>query len=523
MNKYLMSIGFLYFLCTIFVLPIHAQVTIGSSYPSSKGSLLDLKENDNIGANANRGFLSARVALESIDQLDPCVSSADATDMKDHVGLLVYNLTDDQNKGLCPGLHVWIGSRWARLPEPCSTPVDPVLLNSPNCYIVKPGGVSEEIPIAKAYLVSDQRSDLQALDRNANVSVSLLWQDQQNLISDVQLVDGDKGIYSKIKVTANNITGNALVAVRVGADIAWSWHIWVTDYDPNTNANGTTYAHNNGEADYLFMDRNIGATSVSATDITSMGLTYQWGRKDPFPANVFFGANPNFSVIYNASNAALTEVDELNTGSTGTGIQHVEVSEVKNLSKSILNPMIYYYAKADASDTGNASSDWFTSDESGASSDSDLWGGTSGSKSVFDPCPEGWKVPAMSSATQSPWVKYEGIWEENATLGANGFRLDAIPGSSGLGFYPYGFPRFPRAVIDCVGVGCQGEYYTGGSFATTSVINTERGAYWTATSAANNVSASASGILGAGSPTPYFTNLAFAKSGGAYVRCVKAD
>lgn len=64
----------------------------------------------------------------------------------------------------------------------------------------------------------------------------------------------------------------------------------------------TTYAHNNGEADYLFMDRNIGATSVSATDITSMGLTYQWGRKDPFPANVFFGANPNFSVIYNASN-----------------------------------------------------------------------------------------------------------------------------------------------------------------------------------------------------------------------------
>lgn len=523
MKQHIICISFLYFLLLIPALSSYSQVTVGSNYPPNNGSLLDLKENNNLGSNASRGLLSARLELKAINSLAPCVPSATSIDKSAHIGLLVYNLKDDPGNELCPGLYVWGGLKWTRLPKPCVDPIDPSLLNSPNCYIVKPGSASEEIPIAKAYLVSEKRPELKALDRDASVSVSLLWQDTPNLISSVQLVGGDLGINSKIKVTTNNHSGNALVAVLVGSDIVWSWHIWVTDYDPNTNTNGTTYAHNNGEANYVFMDRNMGATSASATDVHSMGLTYQWGRKDPFPANTSFGSDPSFSTIYNASNTPLTEVDELYTGNTGTGIQHIEVTDLKNLLKSILNPMIYYYSKADASDTTNDNSDWFTSDETGASGDNDLWGGVTGGKSVFDPCPAGWKVPAMSSATKSPWVKYEGMWDGNANLGTNGFTLDAISGSPGMGFYPYGFPRLPRAVVDCVGVGCIGQNYVGGSFAASSVWNTERGAYWTATSDTNNLSAKASGILGAGSPMPYFTNLAFAKSGGAYVRCVKAD
>lgn len=501
---------------------LSAQVTIGNNEDPQSGALLQLKENENINDNSSRGLGMPRVALEAIEKLDPCVPSDDlqSGDLELHIGLIVYNTTDNPAINLCPGLHVWNGEKWIRLHGKCG--IDPSLVNSPNCYIVAPGGVSEQIPIAKAYLVSEERSELTALNRTDKISLKILWQDTQNLINKVELVDGDKGILSEFKVTVNNITGNALIALHVGPNgnaendpRCWSWHIWVTDYNPNNG--GTTYTHNNGEKDYTFMDRNLGATTTSDSDPNSMGMTYQWGRKDPFPPNLTFGTHPGFRVIYNAENQEIYEIDELNTETTGTGIQHEEVTEPNNLHKSILNPMIYYYAKADDNDTDDNTADWFTTDDTGASSDNNLWGGVSGKKSPFDPCPAGWKVPAMSSATKSPWALFEssGWGGGAAVIGSTGFTM------SGLGFYPYGFPRLPRSIIECVGVGCLGQNYVGGAFVGSGFWNDERGAYWTATASPNNLAAKASGIVGAGSPQPALKNLDYSKAGGAYVRCVR--
>ena len=506
----------------LFLLTTNAQVTIGSSQKPLEGALLQLKENENIDVNSFRGLGMPRVELEAIEKLDPCIPSDELVegDKNIHVGLMVYNMTDKPPIGLCPGLHVWNGDKWIRLHGTCG--IDPSLINAPNCYIVQPGGVSEEIPIAKAYLVSEERSDLTALNRSDKVSLEILWQDTENLISNMDFVDGDKGILTKFKVTSNSgKSGNAVVAIHIGPNgnkendpICWSWHIWVTDYDPENG--GTTYTHNNGEKDYTFMDRNLGATTTSNSDPSSMGMTYQWGRKDPFPANLEFGDEPDFRVIYNAGNAEIYEIDELYTESTGTGIQHYEVTELKNLGKSILNPMIYYYAKADDNDTNDTTADWFTTDDTGASGDNDLWGGISGGKSPFDPCPAGWKVPAMSSATKSPWTFESSGWGGGGvTIGSTGFTM------TGLGFYPYGFPRFPRPVISCVGIPCVGQNYVGGAFVASAFWNSERGAYWTATASTNNLAARTSGIIGAGSPQPTFTNLDFSKAGGAYVRCVR--
>ncbi|MBD8387607.1 hypothetical protein [Dysgonomonas sp. BGC7] len=533
-----MKLNFICFKATLVVLTlltnlnVNAQVTIGSGFPAKSGSILDLKENDNPGVNSTKGLLCSRVRLEGLTTLEPCIPSSEfvAGDETTHIGLVVYNMRDDLSIGLCPGLHVWDGATWVRLPEPCQpAPIDPDLINTPNCYIVAPGAASEEIPVGKPYLVWEQRSDLEKLSRADKVSLDLIWQDVSGLISGVELVDGDQGPFSKIKVTANNLTGNALVAVRIGPNgnntdpIRWSWHIWVTSYDPNNG--GTTYTTNNGEKTYVFMDRNIGATTVNTTDANSMGMTYQWGRKDPFPANKYFGTGPDFRDLYNSSNTIITEVDELNTETVGTGIQHMQVADLKNLGKSILNPVIYYYAQKDDTDTSNDRSDWFTTDETGASSDSDLWGGISGTKSPFDPCPAGWKVPQMSSETKSPWDKYEngGGWDPEYTMGSTGVTMGGtmMGTQPSLGFYPYGFPRFPRPIVSCVTVGCAGQNYVGGAFVGSYVVNSERGAYWTATSSANNLAAKTSGIVGAGSPMPSFTNMDFAKSGGAYVRCVK--
>ena len=71
--------------------------------------------------------------------------------------------------------------------------------------------------------------------------------------------------------------GNAVVAVKnASGTILWSWHLWVCEgYDPV--ASEQSYANNAG----TMMDRNLGALSVTAGKLQSMGLCYQWGRKDP--------------------------------------------------------------------------------------------------------------------------------------------------------------------------------------------------------------------------------------------------
>jgi hypothetical protein len=65
----------------------------------------------------------------------------------------------------------------------------------------------------------------------------------------------------------------------VAGTIYWSWHIWVVNYDPNTEK---TWTNPNNTA-YTFMDRNLGANEATLS-LASHGLFYQWDRKDPFPS-----------------------------------------------------------------------------------------------------------------------------------------------------------------------------------------------------------------------------------------------
>lgn len=80
-------------------------------------------------------------------------------------------------------------------------------------------------------------------------------------------------------------------------------HIWlVKDYEPEATL-ATYYLSGKDEQTVKFMDRNLGATCVKGditdtTDIVStFGMLYQWGRKDPFtgtkavklPSNVNYG------------------------------------------------------------------------------------------------------------------------------------------------------------------------------------------------------------------------------------------
>lgn len=106
----------LLFLCSY---TLNAQSTIGSQKEPNKGALLDLKENENVDANASKGLLLPRVNLEDVNELYPMFEegSTDYTDTeKDkHTGLIVYNLTDREEDGLTPGIFVWEGRKWIKV------------------------------------------------------------------------------------------------------------------------------------------------------------------------------------------------------------------------------------------------------------------------------------------------------------------------------------------------------------------------------------------------------------------------
>ena len=219
---------------------------------------------------------------------------------------------------------------------------------SDNCYIVKPG---ESVAFS---------SRLKTI-----TEVEVSWQDAPQVISTVSLAN------STVTVTASNTAGNALV-IGKGADgmVLWSWHIWVTDFDPEATAvtvDGVT-----------FMDRNLGAISATPGDVGSIGQAYQWGRKDPMPriARLDASANKGYFDIYDANGTAYVEDSGDET--------YFRILNASSMDTAISKPDHYIKAGSNRAWWIDSGDDW-----------KDWWGGVTGVKSMYDPCPRGWKVPVL--------------------------------------------------------------------------------------------------------------------------------
>ena len=152
--------------------------------------------------------------------------------------------------------------------------------------------------------------------------------------------------------------GNALIAAKdADGTILWSWHIWLTDQPL-----GQLYYNNTKE----MMDRNLGATSCSRASVYSLGLLYQWGRKDPFLASGKVAGTTTAASTYSWPSPVTS------TSTTGT------------IEYTIANPTTFI--------KGNSyNNDWYYTGEK--SSESSRWGST---KTIYDPCPAGWKLPSMN-------------------------------------------------------------------------------------------------------------------------------
>ena len=225
---------------------------------------------------------------------------------------------------------------------------------SANCYIVSNGGLYK----FKAVKGSSSESV-------GNVSsASILWEtfgtsetpEFFDLIKAFCYKDG----YITFQTSDTFREGNAVIAAKdASGTILWSWHIWLTD-----QPQGQEYYNNAG----TMMDRNLGATSATPRDVGTLGLLYQWGRKDPF-----LGSSSIYSNSMAEAKSTITWPSAVSSDSSNGTIAYATANPTTFIKYNSSNYDWYY--------TGSSSTDntrWTTSESS---------------KSIYDPCPAGWRVP----------------------------------------------------------------------------------------------------------------------------------
>lgn len=214
----------------------------------------------------------------------------------------------------------------------------------------------------------------------------LLWETTADAITEKarKVIDGLPRLSGNfIEFRTGNVEGNAVIGIQdQSGKLIWSWHIWVTNKH-------TEQASHKG---YMFY--NLGATHLSTFDKSIVGLLYQWGRKDPF-LPLTLNDRKNLEVGDGQCVWNETTVADFS-------------SRLANIYTSIQKPTTLFASYNTGIDINYF--DWYFPGFQRQSQEnqqltqiqhnSQLWGGIDGKhKTIFDPCPYGWRVPSKDPAT----------------------------------------------------------------------------------------------------------------------------
>ncbi|MDR1004971.1 MAG: fimbrillin family protein [Prevotellaceae bacterium] len=294
-------------------------------------------------------------------------------------------------------------------------------LPAANSYIAHPGGDPVKVPVRRINEywratngTPEKYGDKSfALKSTDSWKAVVLWSDISTIAADgTACLTQSSETYSEdeyftVTIPAGTEKGNFVVKVYRADDASktplWSWHIWVTDYDPDSYDGGawsanTVYQVPGGQVESydgvawesggllygkVMMDRALGAlergTNVSKSDTDRGRLHYQFGRKDPFPVSI--DGKKTLSPLYGYFNAA-----------NGESVA---------MADAVKNPTTFYTQSWMGAYNGNS-----------GVGDTYLWHDPlagSGKKSIYDPCPPGWRIPEMATGNSkgSPWEKFE--------------------------------------------------------------------------------------------------------------------
>ena len=281
-------------------------------------------------------------------------------------GRLVVTADDCDNVITEDDADIAISKNWDVMDNKYNSIYQKTTFTSPaNCYIVTKAG---------KYIFKTLKGN--GSESVGNVaSAEVLWEtfgthktpEVGDLVKEVSYNNGE------ITFTATDKKGNAVIAAKDAAgNILWSWHIWLTDQPVEH-----VYKNNAG----TMMDRNLGATSVTSGDVRTIGLLYQWGRKDPFLGAVSF----NFD----------TPAKSTITWPSAVG----KSSSTGNIAYAIAHPTTFI-----STEDMSESRDWADMETESR------WTTSDRIKSIYDPCPAGWRVP--DGGEDGVWAK-AGFFDNN--------------------------------------------------------------------------------------------------------------
>lgn len=241
--------------------------------------------------------------------------------------------------------------------------------------------------------------------------------------------------------------GNAIIALRrKGPDnpILWSWHLWITDYDPEEAfghipqdevyaypvTGGVVHRYEGAvwSGDYarrFIMDRNLGSPSVDNLNAGNGALYYQFGRKDPL-----FG-------------------DKSVEGSKFTMIDYNSIYDpsqpISTLVYSIQNPLVFIDHRDAVSRRAWTEGNKYNPELFDGTivwhdprTSSQHYMGTLMEKSVFDPCPPGYMIPQRGTwddFRRNDMEKPTTNITEKSVLVRNFSSFDSVGGCQ---YWPYG-------------------------------------------------------------------------------------
>lgn len=307
-----------------------------------------------------------------------------------------------------------------------------------NCYVVGEGEHEMIVTIKGNGITGTQPEGVNILPDGEDATlapdkIGIIWETTAGLITLIdsngnQHKGAEKCDYNhstktiKYKVNTDNAKiggvtgGNALIGAFKGEQIIWSWHIWVCSEvaDPSTQTFKVECTEEWPLTKYAVMDRNLGALSNkplvygapnNKMSVASMGLLYQWGRKDPF-----IGSNySNEAAFVNQGDGLIPVMHYYKDGWKVSKRNQIWESPIEY---TIHHPTILVYNHIEGEDAFTyPGGTKYLSKHEGLSEISGtkgayLWGTNQGfsetvidvgSKTIYDPCPEGYRVPPVDA------------------------------------------------------------------------------------------------------------------------------
>ncbi len=284
-----------------------------------------------------------------------------------------------------------------------------------NCYMIHPvEGVDSFIQIPIEDRINDfwvnHAGDSEQINADSNFdnfSIEQIWEDFDGVVDCFGkefVIDSEGKVAVQITLDAKFQVGNFVFSVNdKNDDPLWTWHLWFTDYDPDTIAAqnvGNIIAGKDMEYEYgdyegavhryiddpslkgddavwagiyankFIMDRNIGERNCYAENAGSGAVYYQFGRKEPLPGNG--GEEKEDELSVNAQSLGSADFDEA----------FIFPERLVRASSSPYNWCGETIARAN-------NRIWY---------DYRYYAATyTEGKSIFDPSPLGWRVPVINT------------------------------------------------------------------------------------------------------------------------------